>query len=652
MTCVKSINVYPSSVTIKKGEWYYGAYAVISPDTATCCEVVWHSSNTSVATVNASSGYIYAKADGTARIYATATDGSGQSDYITVNVTSVVKISSVELNKSMLSLKEGQTYAFSPEIYPTDATNKNLIWSSDNTEVAIVENGIVTAVGVGTAVITAVAEDGSWACDCCEIKIEEKILIDSISMVDTYEDVYVGRHTYLKTEVKILPNDATNKTLSWRSENEEIAIVNEHGVVTGKKLGKTRITVTTTDGSNKSDWCYILVQDVPTVQEVSISSTYKQMSVGGKLRLKATVYPNNVEDKSITWKSSNTDVATIGECDGIVTAKKRGVVLITATAINGVKATCNIHVDRKEKVVVRKEMSRYLEGYFTVEFEGKDKNNLPLIWKSIGCNLSADTYPTEAMDRYNDNRKIIFTIDQIAYLYLLDPLGVSHYVKYYTSKTEDMDPFDFLMFKDNIYKTIFGSFPQLTCVSRDGTCDRYLYSLPMSKDWRERCYSDAELIFGEHKISPTVEEIVVGFIDVVKEIIVTAFAAKYEAFAAVVSVSEFVKLLFFSGAVQDLFKTGSLSAAELYVKDYIGMSMGKIDDVKKTTDAIGKMFNWVGCLLDVLNIISDTFVIPNTNDIVIYNKAKSQTNYRAYFVIDNDEIAIEELIDNAQLATE
>ena len=77
---VYSVNVYPSSTTIKTGNWYYGAYAIVNASSNCNTGVTWYSNNTSIATVNASSGYIYAKAPGTTRIYAQSTVDSSKKD--------------------------------------------------------------------------------------------------------------------------------------------------------------------------------------------------------------------------------------------------------------------------------------------------------------------------------------------------------------------------------------------------------------------------------------------------------------------------------------------------------------------------------------------------------------------------------------------
>lgn len=157
-----SVSVYPSCTTLKVGEWFYGAAATVYPSNATNKTVTWRSGNTAVATVNASSGYIYAKFQGSANIYATAADGSGKSDYLTVTVTSAaVPVNSVELNRMVMSLNIGMTVSLSATVCPENATDRSLSWSSSNAAVATVSGGCVSALAKGTAIITATANDGS-----------------------------------------------------------------------------------------------------------------------------------------------------------------------------------------------------------------------------------------------------------------------------------------------------------------------------------------------------------------------------------------------------------------------------------------------------------------------------------------------------------
>ena len=179
MTYANSVNVYPSRVTVQTGHWYYDAWAEVCPADA---EVEWYSDNTSVASVNASSGHIYANSPGTARIYARATDCSGVSDYLTVTVSNTVCVSTVELNRASISLEKGDSIALAATVYPTNATNPAIHWRSTNTSVATVDGGVVTAKARGNAYIYAEAMDGSGAAANCYVSVTEDILVTSVTV--------------------------------------------------------------------------------------------------------------------------------------------------------------------------------------------------------------------------------------------------------------------------------------------------------------------------------------------------------------------------------------------------------------------------------------------------------------------------------------
>lgn len=162
----------------------YQLSASVAPSNASNKSVKWTSGNPKVATVS-SSGKVTAVANGNTTITATAADGSGKKDIcaVTVNIPkpadptptptpSVVKVSSVSLNQSSLSLtKKGQTARLSATVSPSNATNKSINWSSSNSNVATVSNGVVTAIGNGSATITATAADGSGKRASCAVTV-------------------------------------------------------------------------------------------------------------------------------------------------------------------------------------------------------------------------------------------------------------------------------------------------------------------------------------------------------------------------------------------------------------------------------------------------------------------------------------------------
>ena len=217
MICVNSITVYPKSITLKVDSWYYDACAEVCPSNAECKEVYWHSEDPSIASVNATSGYIKANAVGTTRIYATATDGSGCNDYLTVTVSNTVPVTSVTLNRSTLSLEEGQSSWLTAMVCPENATNKNLNWTSSNSSVATVSNGIVTAVAKGSARITATAADGSGKSASCSITVTGDTLVSSICVSPDTLTLITDKSARLRATV--CPTNATNKCVTWSSDD-------------------------------------------------------------------------------------------------------------------------------------------------------------------------------------------------------------------------------------------------------------------------------------------------------------------------------------------------------------------------------------------------------------------------------------------------
>ncbi len=172
MIYVNSITICPENVTVKKGKWYYDTYAEICPTNATCKCVAWHSSNSSVASVN-ENGDICGVSEGVAIIYATAQDGSGAVGFCTVTVVSPVKVSSVTVTPSNKSVNVGDTFGLSATVCPQSAEDKRIRWTSCDCNVADVDylTGCVTAKSAGTTCICANAIDGSGVQGCCKVTV-------------------------------------------------------------------------------------------------------------------------------------------------------------------------------------------------------------------------------------------------------------------------------------------------------------------------------------------------------------------------------------------------------------------------------------------------------------------------------------------------
>lgn len=333
MICVKSVSINPKNITLKVGNWYYSASAEVSPSNADCKGVTWHSDNTNVATVNASSGYICAKAAGTAKIYASATDGSGCRDYITVTVSNVIYADSVTLNRTSISLEKGESTTLCATVCPESATN-SVNWSSSNANVATVKNGVVSALTKGTAKITATASDGSGKSASCTVTVTNDTLVTCVRVNPDTHTMTIGDSAYFKATV--CPENATNKLITWSSADTCVATVNPvSGLVCAQKAGITTIYATAQDGSGVAGICKLTVMGKVCVEDITVNSTSLTLNKGNSHRLSATVCPVNATTKTIRWSSNRSSVASVNANTGVVTAKSAGRATIYATAQDG-----------------------------------------------------------------------------------------------------------------------------------------------------------------------------------------------------------------------------------------------------------------------------------------------------------------------------
>lgn len=175
MSYVNSVTVYPSSATITKGKWYYGAYASIASNCPECAEVEWYSNSPAIASVNKTTGYIYGVSTGTTRIYAIAKDDDSKKDYIEVTVTAPVSVTGVSVCPTSKSMDVGCTDYLYETIYPSNATNQTVTWCSSDESVAEVNTytGFVRAKKAGIVTITATTADGGYS-DSCEVWVHGK----------------------------------------------------------------------------------------------------------------------------------------------------------------------------------------------------------------------------------------------------------------------------------------------------------------------------------------------------------------------------------------------------------------------------------------------------------------------------------------------
>lgn len=355
---VTGVSVSPTTATVGLGSTQQ-LIATLAPANATNQNVTWTSSNTAVATVNAT-GLVNAITAGTTTITVKTVDGNKTAtSAITV---AAIPVASVSVSPTTANLYAGNTQQLSATIAPANATNKAVTWSSSNTAVATVNSsGLVTAVSTGTANITVTTQDGS------------KTAIAAITVnPNTNFTVYFYKPSTWGTGIKIyywsaLPTGILADA-SWPGVNMTDA---GNGWYSYTFTNVTSTNLIFNDGTsqsadlsrNKTGWYMNATWydsnpgTVVAVTGVTLSPTTASLLVGATQQLTPTVAPATATNKTVTYSSGNTAVATVN-ASGLITAVAAGAATITVTTQDGAKtATCAITVTASNVAVTSVSLS-------------------------------------------------------------------------------------------------------------------------------------------------------------------------------------------------------------------------------------------------------------------------------------------------------
>lgn len=309
--------------------------------------VTWSSDNTDVATVD-ENGVVTAVKAGTATIKCTvanpvAEGAAADEDSATCVITVAQPVTSVKLNATSRTLYTGKTFTLKATVAPADATDKTVVWTTSNKNVATVSSkGVVKGVRPGSATITATCGGKKATC-----KFTVKQLVTSVKLNAKAKTVYSGKTFTLKATVS--PKNASNKTVAWTTLNKKVATVTSRGVVKGIKGGTTYVRATAKDGSKKYAQCKVTVRQSAT--KLTLSATKLTVKKGQTKSVKATLSPSNVYSKKISVKANNKNVklnaSSITSKKSVkITGKKAGKSVVTFSAVDGSKksAKCTVTV--------------------------------------------------------------------------------------------------------------------------------------------------------------------------------------------------------------------------------------------------------------------------------------------------------------------
>ena len=317
--------------------------ATVAPANATDKSVTWSTSDAAVATVNAN-GVVTTKKAG--KVTITATSNGDKTKFGSIEITvsaATVPVTSVTVAGDAAMTVDGEQ-TLTATVAPANATDKTVTWKSSDATVATVDaNGKVVAKKAGEVTITATAGGVSGT---LKITVSDKaptvIPVQSVTVTGKQELVEGASTTLTAT---VAPADATDKTVTWKSSDESVATVDKDGVVTAKKAGTVTITATA-GGVSGTLHITVTAKPVETVPVTSVEVTVEAgttVSVGKTLQATATVKPGNATNKKVTWKSSDESIATV-DANGVITAKKAGKVVITATSTDGTDKSGSVEI--------------------------------------------------------------------------------------------------------------------------------------------------------------------------------------------------------------------------------------------------------------------------------------------------------------------
>lgn len=331
------VSGHPTSVSLNAAEatLYVGGQtqllATIAPENATDKHLSWTSSNSSIATVD-SNGLVKALGKGTAVITVSTINGKTAQCTVTVNP---VYPESIAVSPATYKFYVGDEYQLTATITPTDVQDKTVSWSSSDASVVTVDNtGLIKAVKVGSATVTAKTADGKTASSVITVNP----VYPSTVTLNSSERYIHAKEAY-QLVATITPSDVKDSSLEWSSADENIAVVDPYGKVVGRAVGSTVITVKSPGGASATCVFNIMAQ-MP--EAVSLNFDKLIMEVDDTRYLTASVSPSD-SYSSITWSSSDTNVITVSSL-GQVKAVGEGEAEVIVTTANGLEASCSVTV--------------------------------------------------------------------------------------------------------------------------------------------------------------------------------------------------------------------------------------------------------------------------------------------------------------------
>ena len=326
----RAISFLETAVSVPVGETVT-LTAQLLPENVVNATLTWSSTNPEAATV--ARGLVTGVSEGTAII--TVYTVNRLAATCTVTVTPPVQAEQVTLDLGELSLEEGKSQLLTARVLPENTYDKTLTWTSSDENVVLVHDGVITGLRAGTATITVTTANGITA--RCRVTVTLPVAAAGVTL--DQETLVLRVNETAALTARVLPENASNQSVTWSSADRSIATVNREGVVTMVSEGSTVITATTRDGEFTAS-CTVHTPIRATGVRLDKNAVF--LRVGETEALCFTTIPEDADISDVVWTSTNRAVADVSS-DGTITALTTGTTSIVVV-VDRVSAVCVVTV--------------------------------------------------------------------------------------------------------------------------------------------------------------------------------------------------------------------------------------------------------------------------------------------------------------------
>lgn len=321
----------------------------LAPSNTSQTDVVWSSSNEAVAEVK--NGVVAGKSVGRADITIASKDNPNVKKTCVVYVSKELDKSKVTAVRNDKNINVNWTKVAHASSYVLSRYNKSTGIVNDiyeGTYTAFEDKDLTSGKYVYTvkAIVDENAADANLYSNSVSEESEAVIIPESVTGIEVANDyqhmgLFVGGSG--KIRYSVLPSNATNTNVTFKSLNEKVATVDANGVVTGVSEGNADIVITTEEGGFEAK-CTVRVDGIDARGIERVGDKTVTMGLNQTRQLQVKITPSDTTNKNVQWTSSNNSVATV-DSNGVVISKNSGSTIITATTHNGLKTEFFIEVE-------------------------------------------------------------------------------------------------------------------------------------------------------------------------------------------------------------------------------------------------------------------------------------------------------------------